>query len=106
MDRQMRALKEAIETRYGCACRHAGMAHVKQKEEGGLAWEGPVQTFELIGHPKAKFCYAFTVENSGGLIRQVTAVSPPIKSSEWAVRAYLMQERRRIDAAQSAAPVG
>ena len=73
MDRQMRALKEAVEVRCGCPCRHAGMAHVAERGSDGLMWEGEVQTFELVGHAKAKLCYAFTVGRGGGKCQEVTA---------------------------------
>jgi hypothetical protein len=58
-------------------------------------WEGEVQTFELVGHPKARVCYAFVVGRGDGKCQQVTAVGPPIKSPEWAVRVFLMREHLR-----------
>ena len=101
MDRQMRALKETVEERYGCACRHAGFGRVCEQAEGGLMWEGDVQTFELIGHAHAKLCFAFTVGHGVGKIQQVTALSPPIKSPEWAVKVFLMRERMKAAVSES-----
>jgi hypothetical protein len=100
MDRQMRVLKETVEERCGCACRHAGSAHVRELGAEGLMWEGEVQTFELIGHGHATQCYAFIVQQAGRPMRRVTALSPPIKSAEWAVRVFLMRERIAVGAGQ------
>jgi hypothetical protein len=103
MDRQMRTLKQTIESRYNCACRHAGSTHVREKGEGGLLWEGEVHTFELIGSARATHCFAFTVRHASREAQDVTAMSPPIKSPEWAVRVYLMQEKLRHDLRKAAA---
>jgi hypothetical protein len=101
MDRQMRALKETVEERCRCPCRHAGVARVCEYGDGGLMWEGDVQTFELVGHPTAKVCFAFVVGRGDGKCQQVTAVGPPIKSPEWAVRVFLMRERLKTTLAAS-----
>ncbi|MGN6370944.1 MAG: hypothetical protein ACTHN5_22035 [Phycisphaerae bacterium] len=101
MDRQMHALKEVVEERCGCLCRHAGSAHVCEKGEDGATWEGEVHRFELVGHPKAQVCYAFVVGLGEGKCQQVTALGPPIKSPEWAVRIYLMRERMKAKLAAS-----
>ena len=101
MDRQMRSLKEVVEERCGCPCRHAGVAHVREQGQGGLMWEGEVQTFELVGHPKANVCYAFIVGRGAGKCQQVTALGPPIKSAQWAVRVFLMRERLKAGLAAS-----
>jgi hypothetical protein len=101
MDRQMRALKEVVEDRCGCPCRHAGVAHVRERADGGLMWEGEVQTFELVGHEKANLCYAFVVGRGEGKCQQVTALGPPIKSPQWAVRVFLMRERLKAALAAS-----
>src|SRR4051812_6292491 len=106
MDRQMRALKEIGEEGCGCPCRHAGVAHVCEHGDGGLAWEGEVQTFELVGHETAKLCYAFVVGRGVGKCQQVTALGPPIKSPEWAVRVFLMRERLKAGLAASASAAG
>ena len=43
-----------------CDALHAASVPVHEVFQGQTAWEGVVEVFDLIGHPKAKRCYAWT----------------------------------------------
>jgi hypothetical protein len=52
-------------------------------------WEGVVESFALIGHPKAKRCYAWSFQD-GKEPRYVTVLEiPPVESPQTAVRAAI-----------------
>ncbi len=45
--------------------------------EGQVVWDGIVEVFDLVGHPKAKRCYAFYfVEDNGQkVIKTILGIS-------------------------------
>lgn len=53
-------LQEAIWAVHGCESRHIASVPVREEFDGGVAWEGTVEVFDLTGHPKAKRCYAWS----------------------------------------------
>jgi len=88
-------LKEAILRLHGCESEYAGREDVMETFQGELVWSGYVEIFNLIGHPKAKRCYAwshFTGEE-GNEKRYVAVLElPPVDSPQTAVRAAIMAE--------------
>jgi len=77
----------AIETMHECKCRWVGAVPVVEVFRGETAWEGTVEIFTLINHPKAKKCYAWYYIDDDGK-KQYTAVLeiPPVDSPETAVK--------------------
>jgi hypothetical protein len=70
---------------------------VKEVFEGKTMWEGIVEVFELVGHPKASRIYAWSHETDDPkkLRRHVTVLHiAPITSPKAAVRAHIVQEYR------------
>jgi hypothetical protein len=70
---------------------------VKEVFEGKTIWEGIVEVFELIGHPKASKVYAWShdTDNPKKPKRHMTVLHiAPIVSAEAAVRAHIVQEFR------------
>ncbi len=55
-------LKEAIRAVHSCDSLHVSTSRVKAEFEGATAWDGEVETFDLISHPKAKRCHAWGYE--------------------------------------------
>src|SRR5437867_8947190 len=53
-------LKDAIRAMHGCESLHVESVPVKEAFEGQTAWEGNVEVFDLISHPKAKRAYAWS----------------------------------------------
>jgi hypothetical protein len=86
MTEQIAKLKRAIETMHDCAAHHVGSQAVIELFEGEVAWDGVVAKFQLVGHPKARYCYAWSyVENE---VEQYVIIleSPPVDSAEMAVK--------------------
>ena len=52
-------LKKAIRDLHGCESTHVGTTPVKETFQGKTIWDGAVETFDLIGHPKTTRCYAW-----------------------------------------------
>jgi hypothetical protein len=77
-------LKSTIEQSHNCAARHLNTTHVTEIFKGTTLWEGSVEQFELLGHPKAKLCYGWS---QGDPEEFVTILEmPAIKSANDAVR--------------------
>jgi hypothetical protein len=57
-------LQNAIRSTHGCESRWEASVRVEDKFEGKTAWSGIVEVFTLVGHPKAKYAYAWTSETA------------------------------------------
>jgi hypothetical protein len=79
-------LKTAIETMHDCAAHHVGSQAVTELLEAEVVWEGVVAKFQLVGHPKARYCYSWSyVENE--VVQYVAILElPPVDSAETAVK--------------------
>ncbi|MDO8751873.1 MAG: hypothetical protein Q7K03_12150 [Dehalococcoidia bacterium] len=87
-------LKEAIRNLHGCDSTWIESAPVKETFQGQTVWEGTVQVFDLIGHPTAKRCYAWSHATKGTKRRFVAVLHQgPVDSPEKAVRAAIVQEQ-------------
>ena len=63
--------------------------------EGRIAWQGTVEVFDLIGHPKAKRAYAWTYRD-GDQNKTVAVLGiPPVDSPQTAVRLSIAAEARK-----------
>lgn len=89
-------LKKSVERLHNCKSKWIESVPVKETFEGETVWEGVVQVFELIDHPTAKKCYAWSyiVDDSGK--RKFIAVlhQDPVKSLVDAVRATIIAENK------------
>ena len=45
---------------HGCDSKHVESVPVHEVFHGKTIWQGDVEVFDLIGHPKAKRCYGWT----------------------------------------------
>ena len=81
---------EAIQATHGCRSSLRERVEVREEFEGETVWEGMILSFDLIGHPTASICYAWSVG------RRVTAVlhEGPVDSPETAVRAAILTEEQ------------
>jgi len=87
-------LKDAIRATHGCQSLHVESVPVKEVFEGQTAWEGNVEVFDLVGHPKAKRAYAWTycdVDQSKTIA--VLEISP-VDSPESAVKVAIACKAR------------
>jgi hypothetical protein len=78
----------AIQAKHGARSRLVGRERVVETFQGETAWEGEVLIFELLDHPTAQRCYAWSVDTD------ITAVlhTGPVDSPLAAVRAAIAAE--------------
>jgi hypothetical protein len=88
-------LKKAIKETHGCESLHVESVPVKEVFEGQTAWEGTVEVFHLVGHPKAKRAYAWTYRD--GTQNKTIAVLeiPPVDSPQSAVKVAIASKAKK-----------
>jgi hypothetical protein len=91
----IRRLQEAILVTHGANARHAGTKPVKEVFQGQTAWDGDVETFDLLDHPKAKRCYAWAYDDNGTLRTTAVLELPPVDSPEAAVKVAIAAKARK-----------
>ena len=90
------ALQDVIRKMHGCESRHVESVEMAESFQGRTVWQGTVEVFDLIGHPKAKRCYAWTHEKDGGGLRSVAVLElPPVDSPKTAVQAAIVADTKR-----------
>jgi hypothetical protein len=88
-------LRDVIFRLHGVESKHIKSVPVKETFKGKTVWEGVVEVFELIGHPKATRLYAWSHDTDGPKKRHVTVLHfAPIDSPEAAVRASIARDYR------------
>jgi hypothetical protein len=87
-------LKDAIRATHGCESLHVESVPVKEIFEGQTAWQGTVEVFDLIGHPKAKRAYAWSYHD-GDQTRSIAVLEvPPVDSPQSAVKVAIARHGR------------
>jgi len=87
-------LRLAIETMEHCTARHVASEPVIELFNGEVAWDGVVEAFDLLGHPKAKRCYAWSYEENGEAQYVTVLELPPVDSAETAVKVAIAAKAR------------
>jgi hypothetical protein len=90
-------LREVIQRLHGVEAKHVESVPVKEQHQGQTVWDGVVEVFDLIGHPKTHRVYAWAHEtgNAKKPKRHVTVLHiPPVVSPQTAVKAAIIQEFR------------
>jgi hypothetical protein len=91
-------LKAVIQKLHGAEATHRESVPVKEVFQGQTIWDGVVEVFDLIDHPKTHRVYAWKHGTDSG-DRHVTVLHiPPAVSPETAVRAAIVQEFRNAEA--------
>jgi len=91
-------LQDVIRKLHGVESRHIESVAVKEIFHGKTVWEGVVEVFELIGHPKASRVYAWAHDGKRPSESSVAVLhGGPITSAATAVRAALVQEFRSLE---------
>ncbi len=97
-------LRDVVRRLHGAEARHIKSVPVKEEtSHGKMVWEGIVEVFELIGHPKARLVYAWAhdTDDPAKPTRYVTILHlHPVTSPEAAVRAAIVQEFRNVEPAE------
>jgi hypothetical protein len=89
-------LKDAIRATHGCESLWAGFKPVKEVFEGQIAWEGIVDIFDLVGHPKAKRAYAWSYRDGDKTTSVAVLELPPVNSPESAVKVAIAAKAREM----------
>ena len=84
--REIIELQNAIRATHGCESRWEASVRVEGTFEGETAWSGIVEIFSLVGHPKAKYAYAWTSRDGNQNRTTVVLKIPPVDSPYSAVK--------------------
>ena len=93
-------LQDVIRRLHGVESKYVQSVPVKEMFQGKTVWEGVVEVFELVGHPKAPRVYAWShdTDDPKKPKRHVTVLHiAPILSAEAAVKAAIIQEFRSLE---------
>jgi hypothetical protein len=92
------AIRLAITQTHGCESVHVGTVPVHETFQGRTVWNGNVEVFSLINHPKAKRLYAWAhLEGPKEDKTRFVAVLelPPVTDAKTAVRAAIMADAKK-----------
>jgi hypothetical protein len=92
------ALRQEIKYMYGCDSTWVESVAVREERDGRVLWDGQVQRFALVGHPRATECFAWSHTPEGKPRRlHVVLRAPPVDGPEAAVRTALRADARRTE---------
>jgi hypothetical protein len=86
-------LQKAIKVTHDCDSKHVEQVPVREVYQGKTVWEGNVEVFDLIGHAKAKRCFAWAYDVEDGSRTLAVLELPPVISPITAVRAAIAAGR-------------
>lgn len=93
---EIERLKQAIRDLHGCDSAHVQTIFAHETFQGKVVWDGDVEEFRLIDHPKAKTGFAWSYKNDAGETRYVAILGvPPVDTAVNAVRAYIVAEAQK-----------
>ncbi|SRR6266852_5276687 len=84
--KEITQLKDAIRATHGCESLHVESVPVKEVFEGETAWEGTVEVFDLVGHPKTNRAYAWSYRDGDETKSIAVLQIPPVDSPQSAVK--------------------
>lgn len=93
--KNVQSLEEAIKATHGCDSVHVASEAVHELFQGLTAWQGTVEIFDLIGHPKAKRAYAWQYEEGPDTKTIVVLEIPPVDSPQTAVKVAIAAKARK-----------
>ena len=97
MSERIERIKNAVEKREGCRAKHIESLRVQEKWIDEIAWDGVVETFDLLNHPTTKRVYAWERWEPGEEPRYTIVVSaPPVNSARDAVKAAIMAVVKKL----------
>ena len=89
-------LRDVIRHLHGVESKHVESVPIKETFQGKTVWEGIVEVFDLIGHPKAPkvYAWAYETENPKKPKHVIVLHLGPVTSPLLAVRAAIVKEFR------------
>lgn len=95
-------LQDVIRKLHGVESIHIESVPVKETFRGQTVWEGVVEVFDLIEHPKTHRAYAWAHDGERPKESSVAVLHiAPITSAAAAVRAALIREFRSLESEES-----
>jgi hypothetical protein len=88
------ALEEAFRKLHGCGSKYVETVPVIETWQGKTVWEGEVEVFDLVGHPKASRGYAWAYDKAKGSEIVAVLELPPVISPKTAVQAAIVGKVR------------
>jgi len=85
----------AVQHLHKCGAIYSKTVPVHEVFQGKTVWQGDVEVFDLVGHPKAKRCYAWGhLDGANDERTRFVAVLeiPPVVSAETAVRVQIVKD--------------
>jgi hypothetical protein len=91
-------LKLAVEHLHNCSAFHRRTVPVSEVFQGKTIWQGSVEVFDLVGHPKAKRAYGWSHPDGPDdkNERFVTVLElPPVDSAQSAVKVAIVADLKK-----------
>jgi hypothetical protein len=85
-------LRSVIRAVHGAESKHHETVPVVERFKGKIVWEGEVEVFDLMDHPKAKTCYAWAYARNGTEHTTAVLELPPVISPQTAVKVATANE--------------
>jgi hypothetical protein len=94
------SLRKVFRELHHCDARHVETIPVIERFEDKIVWEGEVEVFDLIGHPRASTGYAWADDKDKGSGPVCLLELPPVISPETAVQAAIagkLKEQKKTE---------
>lgn len=91
----LKQLQQAIRATHGAESKHLSSTPVREEMNGDVIFDGEVETFALLNHPKAQICYAWGYEENGRLQTTCVLGIDPVTNPITAVRAAVVSKAKR-----------
>jgi hypothetical protein len=88
------SLRAVFKRLHGCEAQHVETVPVIERFQGETVWEGEVEVFHLIGHPRASIGYAWAYDKDKGSETVAVLELPPVISPRTAVQASIVAKLR------------
>jgi len=85
-------LRDVFNKVHECEAKHVETVPVIERFHGKTVWEGEVEVFDLIGHPKATRGYAWAYNKEKGSATIAVLELPPVISPKTAVQAAIVAQ--------------
>jgi uncharacterized protein (UPF0179 family) len=92
--KEITELKDTIRAMHGCESLHVESVPVKEILDSKTAWEGIVEVFELVGHPEAQRCYAWSYKDGDQSKIATVLGTSPVNSPLSAVKVEIASNAR------------
>ena len=90
----IRTLQKAIRETHGCESNHVKSVPVTELFRGKIVWDGTVEAFDLIAHPKAKRAFAWSYREADQDKTTFVLGIPPVDSPHGAVMIAIASKAR------------